>query len=209
MNQKFCIAIDGPCASGKGTIARRLANYFGFAYLDTGLLFRVAAYIGETKLPNYSIADMLRIGKETSADILRSDEISKKASDIAKLPQVREIMKNLQRAFVADPGREYGGSVLDGRDIGTVVLPNANCKLFITADLQVRAKRRYEDLKKENPEITYENIYVNLAARDEQDQSRSIAPLKFNDSYVLIDTSADSIDDSFIKAVNAVKRIQS
>ena len=132
--KKPVIAIDGPSASGKGTIARLLAERLGFAYLDTGVLYRAVAYmnVSDDEIANLSIRDLLKIVSETSENVLRTDEISAKASAIAKAPNIREILTKLQREFVLNPGEKYAGSVLDGRDIATVVVPKADCKIFIT-----------------------------------------------------------------------------
>jgi cytidylate kinase len=196
--KKPVIAIDGPAGSGKGTIARLLADRLGFAYLDTGLLYRALACLGEEKWESAQVLDLI---KNTSENVLRSEKISNKASAVAKLPEVRKMLLQLQRDFATDPGEKYRGSILDGRDIATVVVPDANCKMFITADLAVRATRRLEFLKLSNPDLTHEEVFQNLAIRDEQDKSREIAPLVFNDSYdILIDTSKDSIEESFAKA---------
>ncbi|MDR1982243.1 MAG: (d)CMP kinase [Holosporaceae bacterium] len=207
MTRKPIVAIDGPAGSGKGTIARMLADHFGFAYLDTGALYRIAAHanVNFDEITNLSVHDLLKIAADTPEDVLKSDIVGCKASDIAKLPHIREVMTQLQREFVANPGNEFGGSILDGRDIGTVVIPNADCKIFITADPEVRAKRRWNFLKITNPLLTYETIYQSIVARDEQDQSRKIAPLTCDESYVLLDTSADTIDMSLAKAVKIVR----
>ncbi|MDR0968116.1 MAG: cytidylate kinase [Holosporaceae bacterium] len=202
--RKPVVAIDGPAGSGKGTIARLLADRLGFAYLDTGILYRAVAYInvGDRNLSTLSISDLLSIPESD----LRTDEISAKASEIAKLPNIREILTKLQREFVANPGEGSEGSVLDGRDIATVVVPGADYKIFVTADLEVRAKRRFDALKQANPQITYDEIYQSLAARDEQDRTRKIAPLVFTDDYVLIDTTNDSIEESLEKVARVVEK---
>jgi cytidylate kinase len=200
--RKTVIAIDGPAGSGKGTISRLLADRLGFSYLDTGLLYRALAYLGQEKWESVQILEFIN---STPKDVFRSDEISNKASAIAKLPEVRKMLLQLQRDFAANPGKEYGGAILDGRDIATVIVPDANHKIFITADLAVRALRRFVSSKRSDPDLTYEDVYQNLAIRDEQDKSREIAPLVFNDSYdILIDTSKDSIEESFAKAYESV-----
>jgi cytidylate kinase len=197
--KKPVIAMDGPAGSGKGTVARLLANRLGFAYLDTGLLYRALAYLGEERWESVQILEFIN---NTPENVFRSEEVGHKASAFAKLPEIREMLLQLQRDFAANPpGEKYEGAVLDGRDIATVVVPDASCKIFITADLAVRAARRFEFLKQFNSNLTYEEVFQNLAIRDEQDKSREIAPLVFNDSYnILIDTSRDSIEESFAKA---------
>jgi cytidylate kinase len=203
--KKPVIAIDGPAGSGKGTIARLSADHFGFAHLDTGLLYRALAYLGGNSM--LSAQDLFNFIKNTPGDVLRSNEIGLKASVVAGNPNVRKMLLQIQRDFAANPGKEYGGSVLDGRDIATIVVPDADYKIFITADLKTRADRRFEFLKQKDPDVGYDEIYSSLAIRDEQDKSRKIAPLIFNDSYdILIDTSNDSIEESFEKVITVVKR---
>ncbi|MDR2267932.1 MAG: cytidylate kinase [Holosporaceae bacterium] len=206
MKPKPVIAIDGPAGSGKGTISRLLADHLGFAYLDTGILYRAVAYkkINFDEAVDLSIHDLLKIIKEIPKKNLRSDAVGVAASNIAKLPNVREIMTRLQRDFTRNPGEKYKGSVLDGRDIATVVVPNADCKIFITASLEIRAARRFKSLEKTNSRITYKEVYDNMKARDEQDKSRKTAPLSFNGSYTLVDTSNDSIEESLKKVIAIV-----
>jgi cytidylate kinase len=201
----FVVAVDGPSCSGKGTIARGVADHFGLAYLDTGLLYRAFA-CGNFSSADVSIQDLQKIIGETSDEVIRSDEVGRNASDVAKSPAVRDAMTKLQREFAANPGIQYRGAILDGRDIATVVLPNANCKIFITADLLVRAHRRWEFLKQINPQILLklEEVYDSLRIRDEQDKSRKIAPLIYNESYTLLDTSEDSPEESMKKALEIV-----
>jgi cytidylate kinase len=147
----------------------------------------------------------MKLLAETPEDILRSEEVGLKASAIAKLPQVRETMTALQRRFIADPGAK--GSVLDGRDIGTVVAPFAECKLFITADVETRAKRRFDVLKRNNFQITLAEIYKKLKARDMQDRSRKNAPLAFTEDYILIDTTNDTPEESTEKAIRTSEKL--
>jgi cytidylate kinase len=201
--KKPVAAIDGPAGSGKGTLAQLLADRLGFARLDTGLLYRALACVGE----NFqgSAQDLFKIIEETPESVLRSDEISRKASAVAGSSEVRRMLLQLQRDFAANPGEKYAGSVLDGRDIATVVVPDADYKIFITANLEVRAMRRFEVLKQTDFSVTCDDIYRNMAIRDEQDRSREIAPLVFNDSYdILIDTSVDSVEESFAKLINFI-----
>ncbi|MDR1375645.1 MAG: (d)CMP kinase [Holosporaceae bacterium] len=204
---KPIIAIDGPAGSGKGTIAKKLAGYFNFAHLDTGILYRAIAYLNAelNEIKELSISEILKIAQGASLQVLKSEDISSKASKIAKSAEIREIMTRLQRDFIASPGDHYGGSVLDGRDIGTVVAPNAICKIFVTASLEVRAARRFRALERSNSLETYEEIMESLAARDKQDQLREISPLTLNDSYVVLDTSQETVKESFFRAVEIVK----
>ncbi|MDR2723767.1 MAG: (d)CMP kinase [Holosporaceae bacterium] len=204
---KPVIAIDGPSGSGKGTIAQRLADYWEFAYLDTGLLYRLVAYKNIESLRGTAINDLLKLTKETPEKLLRSTEIGIRASEVAKSPEVRTILTEMQRAFMANPGAEYKGAVLDGRDIGTVVAPDADCKIFITADLGERAKRRFESLKQFNPNITFKEIYESLKTRDENDRSRENAPLICTEDYIILDTTTDSPEESFEKALIASKKL--
>lgn len=204
---KPVIAIDGPAGSGKGTIAGRLAEYWEFAYLDTGLLYRLVACHNIESLKEMTVASLMQLLAETPNDVLRSEEVGSKASAIAKLPQVRKVLTALQRHFIADPGVAYKGSVLDGRDIGTVVAPSAECKLFITADVEIRAKRRFDALKQINSKITLTEIYEKLKARDTQDCSRKNAPLTLAEDYVIIDTTNDTLDESIEKAIHASEKL--
>jgi cytidylate kinase len=198
--KKPIVAIDGPAGSGKGTVAGLLADRLRFAYLDTGLLYRAVAYSGEQT----SVQNLLKILRETPENVLRSDSIGSKASEVSKIPEVRQTLLQLQRDFAENPGEEYAGSVLDGRDIATVVVPGADYKIFITADPEIRAARRFEFLKQTDPKITRDEIYRSLVIRDEQDRSRKIAPLIFSEDVydILIDTSKDSIEESFTKVIN-------
>lgn len=192
---KPVIAIDGPAGSGKGTLARMIASHFSLIYLDTGLLYRTIAYLDLSldEMKDLTINTLLdEISKLTDKE-LRSDENSVKASNVAKLPEIRNIMTRLQRDFIEIYKDQ--GVVLDGRDIGTVVVPDACCKLFITADLQERAKRRFKTLKDQN--VSFEEVYNNMKLRDDQDKSREVAPLTFDETYIIIDTSKHSEEESF------------
>lgn len=175
----FTVAIDGPAAAGKGTISRRLADQFGFAHLDTGLLYRaVGAKVADGAAPEMAAQNL------TAADLartdLRSHAAGQAASKVAVIPEVRNALVTFQREF----GRRNGGAVLDGRDIGTVICPDADLKLFITARPEVRAHRRYLELGGDEALILNEII-----ERDSRDMSRADAPLRAAEDAVVIDTS--------------------
>jgi cytidylate kinase len=175
----FTVAIDGPAAAGKGTISRRLADQFGFAHLDTGLLYRaVGAKVADGAAPEMAAQNL------TAADLartdLRSHAAGQAASKVAVIPEVRNALVTFQREF----GRRNGGAVLDGRDIGTVICPDADLKLFVTARPEVRAHRRYLELGGDEALILNEII-----ERDSRDMSREDAPLRAAEDAVVIDTS--------------------
>ena len=175
----FTVAIDGPAAAGKGTISRRLADQFGFAHLDTGLLYRaVGAKVADGAAPEMAAQNL------TAADLartdLRSHAAGQAASKVAVIPEVRNALVTFQREF----GRRNGGAVLDGRDIGTVICPDADLKLFVTARPEVRAHRRYLELGGDEALILNEII-----ERDSRDMSREDAPLRVAEDAVVIDTS--------------------
>lgn len=202
------IAIDGPAGSGKGTMARKLASHFGFAYLDTGMLYRIVAYMNYSaeELSKLSIADLQDKRRKISDKKLRTDEISMRTSAISKSADIREKLTFLQKDFITNPPIGCKGVVLDGRDIGTVIAPNAVCKLFITANIKIRAKRRFKQMRLANANVTFQSVYDNLRMRDQQDASRPVAPMQCNDSYVVIDTSRETVTTSFNKAVTAVDK---
>ncbi|MBF9025527.1 (d)CMP kinase [Rhodobacterales bacterium HKCCD6035] len=175
----FTVAIDGPAAAGKGTISRRLADQFGFARLDTGLLYRaVGAKVADGAAPEMAAQNL------TAADLartdLRSHAAGQAASKVAVIPEVRSALVTFQREFA----RQSGGAVLDGRDIGTVICPDADLKLFITARPEVRAHRRYLELGGDEAQILNDII-----ERDSRDISRADAPLRAAEDAVVIDTS--------------------
>ena len=183
----FTVAIDGPAAAGKGTIARAIATRFGFAHLDTGLLYRaVGAKGGDPVAAAQSLtkADLER-------DDLRSLAAGQAASRVAVIPEVREALVAFQRAFA----RRDGGAVLDGRDIGTVICPEAEVKLFVTASAEVRAHRRWLEVGGDEAKVLAEVI-----ERDTRDAERSTAPLKAAEDAVVLDTSELSIEDAVVRA---------
>lgn len=201
---KPVVAIDGPAGSGKGTLARMIASHFNFVYLDTGLLYRTVAFLKVPfiKIKSTTVREILNTMSKLTDEQLRSDENSVRASNIAKMPEIRDIMTRLQRDFI--DLHKKTGIVLDGRDIGTVVVPDACCKLFITADLKERAKRRFEDLKNQN--ISFDEVYNSMKLRDAQDKSRKIAPLTCDKTYLMIDTTRQSVEESFKICREAVRK---
>lgn len=205
------IALDGPAASGKGTLARQLAAHFGLRHLDTGLTYRaVAAALLARGLPlgdenvAISVAQNLDLGN-LDRNQLSSHEIGEAASRIAVLSGLREELVSLQRAF-AD---QEPGAVLDGRDIGTVVCPDATAKLFITASPAARAKRRTDELNGKGIPADFNEILVDLERRDERDSTRKDSPLKPAENAHLLDTTEMDIDSAFRAAVDIVERARS
>lgn len=203
---KSVIAIDGPAGSGKGTLARRIASHFHFIYLDTGKLYRTVAYINKSveELEKLSITEIIDTSENIKESELRSEKNSIRTAVLAKNLQIREIMTRLQRDF-ADYYKDTG-TVLDGRDIGTVVFPDAYCKLFITADLEVRARRRFEDLQKINSSVLFEDVLNQMKNRDEQDMNRTIAPLKYDESYYLVDTTKKTEEESLLQCIAIINQ---
>jgi len=202
------IAIDGPAASGKGTLARRLAEYFDLPHLDTGLLYRATACaLLDEGLPldDEEAATVAARGLSlTDFDDarLRSREMGEAASVVAALPQVRAELVDLQRRFAA---REEG-AVLDGRDIGTVICPGARAKIFVTATPETRAQRRALELARRGEEVDYPTILADVKRRDERDSARAVAPLKPAADAVTLDTSDLDIEAAFRAAVSIVEK---
>ena len=212
MSKTISIAIDGPSGAGKSTIARAAAEHFGYIYVDTGALYRTLG-LGAVR-NNIDISDtdavkaflptvhvemkhakndghrMYLNGDDVTGEI-RYPEISQAASKISAIPCVREHLLQMQR----DMAEKYD-VIMDGRDIGTVVLPNADIKIFLTASLDDRAKRRYDELIEKGMDVTYPGIYEDMKKRDEQDSSRAVAPLKPAEDAVLVDTSGNTLQES-------------
>ncbi len=195
----YTIAIDGPAAAGKGTISRAVAAHFGYAHLDTGLLYRA---VGRGLLQGTD--PLLAAQRLTQADLagddLRGADVAQAASKVATLPEVRAALLDFQRAFA----RRDGGAVLDGRDIGTVICPEAEAKLFITATPQVRAARRFAELQQAGSDQTLAQVLADVRERDARDSDRSTAPLRPADDAVLIDTSDLAIGDAIAAAIAAI-----
>lgn len=200
----FCVAIDGPAAAGKGTIARQVAKHFGYAHLDTGLLYRAVGYaVLEGQAP-LTAAQNLTSGALANPE-LRTAEVAQEASKVAAIPEVRAALVEFQRSFARQPG----GAVLDGRDIGTVICPEAEAKLFVTARPDVRARRRFEELSDKDGQTTFDAVLADVKARDDRDTNRSEAPLKAAADALTIDTSDLSISAAVAAAIKAVSDRQS
>jgi CMP/dCMP kinase len=200
------IAVDGPAASGKGTLARRLAAHYGLHFLDTGLFYRAVAWQlledgkkADDEPAAVEIAARLDLGSVTETE-LRTAGIGDAASIVAANPNVRTAILEYQRRFA---GRDPG-AVLDGRDIGTVVCPDADCKLFVTASPEVRARRRGRELRAAGHDISDDEVLTDLLRRDERDQSRAVAPLRPADDAHLLDTTNLDIEAAFRAAVAIV-----
>lgn len=192
----FTVAIDGPAAAGKGTISRAVAAHFGFVHLDTGLLYRAVGAMGGDPVAaaqRLSPEDLARPG-------LRSAEAGQAASKVAVIPEVRAALVAFQRAFARRPG----GAVLDGRDIGTVICPEAEVKLFVTASPEVRAERRLRELAAAGFVTDYETVLADVRARDARDAGRATAPMVAAADALVLDTSTMDIDAAVAAAIAAV-----
>lgn len=195
----FSVAIDGPAASGKGTIAKAVAAHFGFAHLDTGLLYRaVGARMLDGTDPLEAATTL--VAGDLESDALRQPSVAQAASRVATLPEVREALVDFQRAFA----RRSGGAVLDGRDIGTVICPDAEVKLFVTATDEVRARRRFQELSQNGLDVTFESVLADLRERDERDSERATAPLVAAPDAIILDTSDMSIEEAVKKAIREI-----
>jgi cytidylate kinase len=200
------IAVDGPAASGKGTIARALAKHYRLPHLDTGLLYRaVAANVERLELDPTIEADCVAacdFDEMLLEDpILRTDEIGKLASVVSAHPLVRAALLHRQRRFAHQPG----GAVLDGRDIGTVIAPDADAKLFIRATPNIRAKRRHAELRARGSTVSLDRVLLDIRARDQRDSTRGAAPMQPADDAALLDTSFLSIDAAIQRAITLVE----
>lgn len=204
------IAIDGPAASGKGTLARRIAEHFGYAYLDTGSLYRAVGFA--VLQAGGDPADAAAAEKAARSldvalltdDRLRNDQVAQAASKVAAIPEVRAALLEFQRDFAQHPPAGTRGAVLDGRDIGTVVCPDADRKMFVTASVEVRAKRRFKELREKGLDVIESAVLQDMEVRDARDASRSVAPLAPAEDAVVIDTSDFDADEVFALAVHYV-----
>ena len=200
------IAVDGPAASGKGTIARALAEHFGLPHMDTGLLYRAAALnllsMGGDPESEFAAARATDLSQIDFSDAeLKSESVGGIASRISTYPLVREALLDRQRRFASQPG----GAVLDGRDIGTVIAPDADAKLFVTATAQVRAQRRFEELKRLGLGVHFPDVLADIRARDERDKRRETAPLHAAEDADLLDTSEMTISATVQRAIALVE----
>ena len=196
------IAVDGPAASGKGTIAKALARHYGLPHLDTGLLYRaVGIAVLEAGGDPASADDALKAARHLSSALddpgLKSEAAGKAASLVSAHPGVRAALLDRQKRFA----NQQGGAVLDGRDIGTVIVPHADAKLFVTASADIRARRRWEELVGLGFDVHIDAVLHDIRARDERDSARSAAPLRMADDAALLDTSDLSIAQSIAAAI--------
>ena len=195
----FTVAIDGPAAAGKGTISKAVAAHFGFAHLDTGLLYRA---VGAKVLAGAEPVAAARAldPADLADDALRTPVVAQAASEVAVIPDVRAALVDFQKAFA----RREGGAVLDGRDIGTVICPDAEAKLFVTASAECRAERRYQELLGRGTQTSFDTVLADVKARDTRDSSRATAPLVAAGDAVVLDTSDLSIEEAVAAAVAVV-----
>ena len=199
VRMKFTVAIDGPAAAGKGTIAKAVAAHFGFAHLDSGLLYRA---VGRKFLDGKDAIEAAKTlnPAELKPVGLRTAEVAQAASQVAPIPEVRAALVEFQRDFA----RQEGGAVVDGRDIGTVICPGAEVKLFVTASDTVRAERRFLELSDKGHETTLDDVLADVRARDKRDRERETAPLVAADDATVLDTSGMSIDQAVAQAIAVI-----
>lgn len=207
----FAVAVDGPAASGKGTVAKAIAREFKFAYLDSGALYRKVAYlmIQEHKDPSdegAAIACARRVGSAAIKDAdLRTSEVADVASLIAPMPGVRHVILKFQRDFADNPPKNKKGSVIDGRDIGTVVIPDANVKLYVTASAEERAKRRWQQLVDAGEEIAFHEVLADIEERDRRDRERENSPLLPATDAIIIDNTEWDRDTTLQFALSVIE----
>lgn len=208
------ITIDGPAASGKGTLARRLADHLGYFFLDTGAMYRLIglAVLNQGIEPEDNVEQVVAIAHEFSNTFtpsmaenpeLKRDDVGQYASRCASLSPVRAAILELQRALAHTPPTGEAGSVLDGRDCGTVICPEAPIKIYITADVEERAKRRYAELQSKGIETPFDEVLADMKMRDDRDMNRPVAPLRPAEGAVILDTTHLSIEDG----LNVLKRL--
>ena len=201
------IAVDGPAASGKGTVARALAKHYGLPHLDTGLLYRaVAENVQRLGLDPTKEADAVAASnfEDSLLDdpVLRSDEAGQRASIVSAHPLIRAALLQRQRKFA----QQEGGAVLDGRDIGTVIAPDADAKLFVKATPQIRARRRHAELKERGSTLSFDKVLADIRVRDQRDMGRDAAPLVMAADAGILDTSFLSIEAAVKRAIELVER---
>ena len=205
------IAVDGTAASGKGTLAKKLARHFNFAHMDSGALYRLTALAvldqhGDPSNEADAVMGARTIDLARAGDpVIRSDKIGQASSKVAAIPAVRLALLDFQKAFLAHPPGNSRGAVMDGRDIGTVIAPSANAKLFVDAKPEIRANRRWLELKSLGIERKEAELLAEIVARDHADRTRAISPLKQAPDASLLDTSTLGIDAAFAAALALVE----
>lgn len=197
---KFVVAIDGPAAAGKGTIAKAVANHFGFSHLDSGLLYRAVAAKTLKGADPVAASEALH-EDDLKANNLRSPEVAQMASKVAALEDVRLALIDFQHSFA----QQDGGAVIDGRDIGTVICPDAAVKLYINASPEARAKRRFQELLNGNKSVTLEAVFKDVKERDERDATRHASPLKAASDAITIDTTELTIEAAVKAAIKVIE----
>ena len=212
MSKRLLITIDGPSASGKGTIAKKVADHFKLPYLNSGALYRGLAYVALMQNLNLEkqVEKIVLLVNEIDLDNLEdkklhTEEMGKHASIIAKQPLIRKALFDLQRHFAVHGLRDRDGAVLEGRDMGTVICPDANYKFFITASAEERAKRRHKQLQENGINSDYQTILNQLENRDKEDKNRDASPLVKAMDAVEIDTSNMNVEQVFTKLLNYIK----
>ena len=205
----FVVAIDGTAASGKGTLGKKIAEHFDFHYLDTGILYRVVAYNLKnnsdfSKISKQKVQNSLKLLNNKNFNItnLRNEQITLRASEISKNKIVRDSLLLYQRNFAL----QNGGAVLDGRDIGTVVCPDADVKIFVDADVKIRAKRRYDQLVKNNKDLNLKNIIDDLSKRDNLDKNREFSPMVPAKDAFFLDTSNLTVEEALKKIIVIISK---
>ena len=204
------IAIDGPAASGKGTLAKRLAAHYGYRHLDTGVIYRAVAYAlisagADFRDEPRAVQAALELDPDKFEDpILKTQTVAEAASVVSAIPRVREALVNFQRRFAAGPP----GAVLDGRDIGTVICPHAEVKIFVLADPEVRARRRTLEARARGEKADEAAVLADILRRDERDKNRTVAPLKPADDAYLLDNSNLDIEGGVRAAIDIVEAVR-
>jgi len=211
--KSFVVALDGPAASGKGTLGRLIANHYGFAYLDTGSLYRGVAWL-TLQVGNGAVNENVAVAAARSFSMkaidganIRTRDVGAAASKVAAIPEVRAALLDFQRNFSSSPPEGEPGAVLDGRDIGTVVCPDAALKIFVVADAETRAKRRFLELRGDKPDLTVEDVLKDLMIRDARDAERADAPMVKAEDAELLDTTHLTIEAAFTAACRVIDGI--
>lgn len=211
----FIVAIDGPAGAGKGTLAKALAARFHFAFMDTGLLYRsvaMKAFAASIPLDDENRLESIALNI-TNPDLmvpgLRDDFVAAGASIVSAFPRVRAALLTIQRQFASNPGDGYNGVILDGRDIGTHICPDATVKLYVTADVSIRAIRRQKELQNRGMQSIYTDVLKDMMDRDRRDGERLAAPLKASPDACIIDTTHLSPNDALNKAIGIIQHHRS